>query len=117
MGIGNFVFFELNYYAIGGIDSYYYPHNLILDLLASMGIVGFLLFGLVLFVLLILVRQQMRLVPELLFVKGYLLFILITAMVAGGFFDFRIFWFIALAAVLSHSEQLAGDTTEMSAKC
>jgi len=110
VGIGNFIFAELNYYAPGGIDNYHYPHNIILDLLASMGIVGFLLFGLALFVLLVLVRQQMHLVPDLLFVKGYLLFILITAMFAGDYFDFRIFWLIALAAVLSHSERLAGET-------
>jgi len=111
VGVGNYEHTDLGD-SPSSVDNYRYPHNIIWDLLATMGYAGLLLFGMALFVLLVLVQQQLHSAPALLFVKGYLLFFLLTAMFAGDFFDFRVFWFVALAVVLSHSEEFLGEAAE-----
>ena len=100
-GIGYYSVEQINLYT-KRIESYRYPHNIVLEVAAATGLVGLSLFALLIFDTFVLLQQRVMKDPSLVFVTGYPLFILIAALASGDYFDFRVFWLftlIVLAAV------------------
>ncbi|KHD89996.1 MAG: hypothetical protein OM95_00255 [Bdellovibrio sp. ArHS] len=106
-GVGNYSYTELNYYAKGGMETYRYPHNIFFELVSTTGLVGLALFGLCLFVFLVLVSRAVDKFPAFVFLQGYMLFVFLTSMFAGDLFDFKIFWFMGCALISSARSTLS----------
>jgi len=95
-GIANFRVLALNPGAGYRLEQYNYPHNVILELLYDSGIVGV---GLLVVALVFAVAGFFRFVnrePALLAGGGFGLFMFISALAGGDFYDFRLFWLVAL---------------------
>lgn len=95
-GVASFRVLALNPGAGYRLEHYDYPHDVVLELLYEAGIVGV---GLLVAALMFSVAGFFRFVgrePALLALGGYGLFIFISSLAAGDFYDFRLFWFTAL---------------------
>ncbi|WP_027519047.1 O-antigen ligase [Bradyrhizobium sp. WSM1417] len=95
-GIANFRVLALNPGAGYRLEQYNYPHNIILELLYDSGIVGV---GLLVVALVFALAGFFRFVgrePALLAIGGFGLFMFISALAGGDFYDFRLFWLVAL---------------------
>jgi hypothetical protein len=78
------------------LEQYNYPHNVVVELLYDAGIIGLGLLGVA---LTFSVAGFFRFVgrdPALLALGGFGLFIFISALAGGDFYDFRLFWLAAL---------------------
>ncbi len=109
-GMGSFRFAGVNT-ATKEIEIYRYPHNILLELLFCTGIIGLALFGIVVFTTAVLVGQTALSRPGVIFLAGYLLFIFLTATLAGDYYDFRTFWFVSLACLFSLTSLAAPGRT------
>ncbi|MCX7890843.1 MAG: O-antigen ligase family protein [Burkholderiales bacterium] len=93
------------------IDLYYYPHNIFLEQLAVGGIAGFLLFAVpALGALLLIVRRTLFSDASLSFL-AYLVFVVVTASLSGNYFDFRLFWVVALVGAVAGQSEARTPTT------
>ncbi|MFK4565135.1 hypothetical protein ABIF94_005743 [Bradyrhizobium ottawaense] len=95
-GIASFRVLALNPGAGYRLEQYNYPHNVILELLYDSGIVGV---GLLVVALVFAVAGFFRFVgrePALLAIGGFGMFMFISALAGGDFYDFRLFWLAAL---------------------
>jgi hypothetical protein len=95
-GIANFRVLALNPGAGYRLEQYNYPHDVIMELLYDAGIIGL---GLLVIALMFSVAGFFRFFgrdPALLALGGFALFIFMSALAAGDFYDFRLFWFAAL---------------------
>jgi hypothetical protein len=101
-GIGYYTYTEVTSTSGHGVDTYSYPHNILLEILATMGIGGSGIFLLALIVSVYALSAGERGWTSLMIFKGYLFFILTTALFAGDYHDFRLFWLIGLALALSY---------------
>lgn len=108
-------------YGLGGYDSVFkwlYPHNLILDITLSAGLLG-LAFFLIAFIYLI---KKLLAVIRNNFEEGSFLaltgaFSLIYLSVSGTFVSFAPFWFVASALVAYEDSQLFGKTPSITGEC
>lgn len=89
------------------VDIYYYPHNILLEQLAVGGIVGFALFAAPAVGALLLVLLRAKGEQALLAFFCYLVFVFVTACLSGNYFDFRVYWAVALIAALAVPPQTA----------
>lgn len=97
-GIANFRVFALNPGADYRLEQYTYPHDVIAELLYDAGIVGV---GLLIVALMFSLAGFFRFLVHdyaLLALGGFALFVFISALAGGDFYDFRLFWLIVLAA-------------------
>jgi hypothetical protein len=101
-GIGYYTYTEIGSISVGGVDTYPYPHNILLEVLATMGVSGGVIFFLALVVSLYGLSAGERGQSSLMIFRGYLIFVLVTALFAGDYHDFRLYWLIGLAVVLSY---------------
>lgn len=95
-GIANFCVLSLNPNAGYRLEQYNYPHDVIVELLYDGGIIGL---GLLIVALMFSVAGFFRFVrrdPALLALGGYGLFIFLSSLAGGDFYDFRLFWLVAL---------------------
>lgn len=90
---------------------YLYPHNLPLEVLQESGIIGFTIVFLMLLSLLYFVITSTTDGREKVPVISFLLFILLTAMFSGDFYDSRLFWIVALLATDRAASKTFGVTT------
>lgn len=102
-GLGNYSFVSFNS-ATNEMETYRYPHNIVLEVLSMTGLVGIMLFGVAVFITLILLQQTILRDTNAVFFAGYALFIMITSLAAGDYYDFRLFWFISLIVTLSYQQ-------------
>jgi hypothetical protein len=105
VGIGNYRFEEINQYT-KEIQLYRYPHNIVLELAATMGAIGLSLFALLTFISLVLLQHRVMAHPALLYTMAYPLFILVTALAGGDYFDFRVFWLFTLIVLAATARDL-----------
>jgi hypothetical protein len=105
VGIGNYGFEEINQYT-KEIQLYRYPHNIVLELAATMGAIGLSLFALLTFISLVLLQHRVMAHPALLYAMAYPLFILVTALAGGDYFDFRVFWLFTLIVLAATARDL-----------
>lgn len=86
------------------IQTYHYPHNIFLEMLAGAGIIGFGAFCLALFLVFVLVQQAcLSFFPNTAFL-GAMAFYLLSACFSGDYYDFRLFWFVSLFALCTRQE-------------
>ncbi|OPH82078.1 O-antigen ligase family protein [Nitrobacter vulgaris] len=95
-GLANFHVLALNPGASYRLEQYNYPHNVILELFYDAGIVGFSLLVVALVIAVASFFLMIRHEPALLAAGGFGLFIFLSSLAAGDFYDFRLFWFAAL---------------------
>lgn len=106
-GIGNYRFLSLDT-AGKDFEVYRYPHNIILEIAGSSGLLGLGLFGIAFLAGFVIVLKKAitdSLVP---FLIVYLIFISVTALFSGDLYDFRVFWMTLLVIsvpVLKNSER------------
>jgi len=79
-------------------EVYRYPHNIVLELLSMTGLVGIALFALSAFVAIQIMIRAVLYDAGAIYFFGYAVFVLITAMVAGDFHDYRMFWCMPILA-------------------
>lgn len=103
VGVGNYSYTELSYRAPDGRETYRYPHNVLLELLATTGVVGFALFLVALFICFVIFGQLVTFSSLMIF-QGYLLFFLLSALFAGDLLDFKVFWFVGWVVIRAHSQ-------------
>jgi hypothetical protein len=95
-GIANFRVLALNPGEGYRLEQYNYPHNVVVELLYNAGIIGL---GLLIVALVFSVAGFFRFIgrePALLALGGFGIFIFLSSLAAGDFYDFRLFWFVAL---------------------
>ena len=80
-------------------DHYRYPHNVIFELLAATGVIGAALFSIAVMIGLVVIHQAAGRDPDLLFLVGYPLFVLVSAQFTGDIFDFRGFFLVSIIIV------------------
>jgi O-antigen ligase len=100
IGIGNYRFAVVNTYT-KEIEVYSYPHNIVLEIAATTGAVGVLIFGGLLFLSALFLQQRLFYHMPLLFLLGYLVFVFITALYTGDNYDFRLFWYMTTMILVS----------------
>lgn len=74
-----------------------HPHSIALEMLVVAGLIGGALWGMSVFVGFVAVHQLVRDDVTMIFMAGYPLSVLISALFAGDTFDFRGFYFVVLA--------------------
>jgi hypothetical protein len=77
-------------------DHYRYPHNVIFELLAATGVIGTALFSIAVMIGLVVIHQAAGRDPDLLFLVGYPLFVLVSAQFTGDIYDFRGFFLVSI---------------------
>ena len=108
-GPGNFVVAARNPYT-GTSEMYHHPHNIFLEVILGTGVLGGGLFVICIIAgfspFLDITRLRLGNIPAL----GGLVYFLLGAQLGGGFYDFRLFWLIAI--VILYSKQfLVTDPT------
>ncbi len=98
-GMYNYTYWSLNSSASGS-EVYKYPHNIILEVAASMGLLGLVLFGGAITAGLVFVTKQLIDYPNAVYLIAYLIFFVVTSLFSGDLYDFRIFW-IGICLILS----------------
>jgi len=78
-----------------------YPHNIILEMLSGLGLVGAAMFAVALAGAMLLAFRLAAESPPLVFMAGYLAFVFFTALFSGNIFDFRLVWLVTIAMVAS----------------
>ena len=99
IGIGNYVYKSFNSRS-NGIDTYRYPHNIILEIMATAGLVGLGAFLVAILYLQVLLKQQFLRYGLPVYFIGYGVFIFVTALVSGDIYDFRFYWYIGLITLI-----------------
>lgn len=97
IGIGNYHITLLNG-AWDGVEPYYYPHNVTLEILYSTGIIGFAIYAAVIVAFLIVLFRQMLATPEAAALGCGAILVLLTSHFAGDFYDMRMFWLFVIVA-------------------
>jgi hypothetical protein len=95
-GIASFRVLALNPNAGYRMEEYNYPHDVVAELLYDAGFIGL---GLLLVALMFSIAGFFHFVrddPALLSIGGFGLFIFISSLAGGDFYDFRLFWLVAL---------------------
>lgn len=100
-GIGNFHYSSIHKYT-KKIETYSYPHNLFLEIAATSGIIGLLIFSGILFITIVLIQQRLFCHANILFLFGYQMFVFITAMYFGDSYDFRLYWYLAFVILATY---------------
>lgn len=100
IGIGNYVYKSFNNWA-DVIDTYHYPHNILLEILATTGLLGIVLFLVAIFYYQILLRRHFLRRRSSIYFAGYGVFIFLTALFAGDIYDFRLYWYIGLITLVT----------------
>lgn len=95
IGIGNYVYKSFNSWT-DVIDTYRYPHNILLEILATTGLLGIVLFLVAIFYFQVLLRRYFLRGSASIYFAGYGMFIFLTALFAGDIYDFRLYWYIGL---------------------
>ena len=99
-GIGNYKLIASNLYTRLP-EIYTYPHNLPIELLHTVGVVGTAFIALTIFVIIWAVFHRGRAVASALPMVGFSMVITICSFFAGDYFDFRLFWIgMLMASVL-----------------
>lgn len=111
-GMGTFELGDVNQYT-KEVMMYRYPHNIVLEMAATAGVVGLALFALAIFTGLLVAQRQVLKRPPLAFLMVYAPFMLIASMFGGDFFDYRVCW-LALALLVASSPHMAGAETARS---
>jgi len=106
-GLGNYSFFSANYWR-RTIEEYSYPHNVLLEQLAAGGIVGFTLLMLSVVAAAVVAGRAIHDDRNLVFFAACLAFLLATSLFAGNYYDFRIFWIVAILVLASRRAPAAG---------
>ena len=88
VGFGNFTLVLANL-SPPRSDTYRYPHNIILELLAATGLIGCSLFVITLLISIIVIHRTVHRDDRWLFLIAYPLFILLSSMFTGDIYDFR----------------------------
>jgi len=99
-GFGNFRVSYVNAYS-GELGIYRYPHNIALEIAAATGILGLSLWCGALFLFQVFVAQRLSVYPGLLFLSGYMNFVLLTALFFGDIYDFRMYWLVGLIIIVA----------------
>lgn len=107
IGIGNYVYKSFNSWA-NVIDSYYYPHNIVLEIIATAGLLGIAIFFVVIFYFLVLLRQRFAHWELSVYFTAFGVFIFLTALFSGDLYDFRIFWHVGLITLVCFHVDLQG---------
>lgn len=100
IGVGNYAYKSFNSYT-DVIDTYRYPHNIILEILATTGLLGMILFLGAIFYFQVLLRRYFLRGSASIYFAGYGMFIFITALFAGDIYDFRLYWYIGLIILVT----------------
>jgi O-antigen ligase len=104
-GIGNYLVEAINMYT-KRVEKYIYPHNILLEIAASTGLLGLTIFSAALLISLAMSQRLLLGDENILYFSGYQIFMLVTAQFSGDAFDFRLFWFITLILISSHQNVL-----------
>ena len=99
IGIGNYTYKSFNSWT-DVIDTYSYPHNIILEILATTGLFGIVLFLVAIFYYQVLLRRYFLQGSSSIYFAGYGVFIFLTALFAGDIYDFRLYWSIGLITLI-----------------
>jgi hypothetical protein len=99
IGVGNYIYQSFNN-CTGVIDTYRYSHNIILEILATTGLVGIVLFLVVIFYFQVLLRQCFLQQKSSIYFAAYGGFIFLTALFSGDIYDFRVYWYVGLIALI-----------------
>ncbi len=100
IGVGNYIYQGFNS-CTDVIDIYRYPHNIILEILATTGLFGIVLFLGAVFYFQVLLRRYFLRDSASICLAGYGMFIIITALFAGDIYDFRLYWYIGLIILVT----------------
>lgn len=112
IGIGNYTYKSFNSWA-GVIDTYRYPHNIILEILATTGLLGTVLFLVVIFYFLVLLRQRVPQGELSVYFTGYGVFIFLTALFSGDIYDFRVYWYVGLITLICfHADSQGQESSQ-----
>lgn len=99
IGIGSYTYQSFNN-STGAMDTYPYPHNIILEILATTGLVGIVLFFVAIFYFQVLLRQCFLQQKSSICFAAYAGFIFLTALFSGDIYDFRVYWYVGLIALI-----------------
>ena len=99
-GFGSYRAVAINLYT-GAPETYFYPHNIVVELLQAVGVVGLALVLAVAFGLAWLVLTARSAVVSALPMLAFALAIGLGAMFGGDYQDFRLFWWAMLLAVMA----------------
>lgn len=110
IGVGNYHLSVKNMYYEQMINEYYYPHNIILELLATTGRLGVSLFMVFVFSTFVLMHRLLLRHPEAIYTTNFLIFTFVVAQFSGNYFDFRLFWYISLILLMSYHGVLKHDS-------
>lgn len=100
-GIGNYNYYGINMYSTQ-FEEYKYPHNILLEILFTNGLVGLAFFAITLLIAASLMQRVLFRHDAAIFYIGYVIFVFVTSLFSGDIYDFRLFWFVALVLILSH---------------
>ncbi|MHB0984018.1 MAG: O-antigen ligase family protein [Sulfuricella sp.] len=102
VGVGNYQYSGINAYT-GQFEEYKYPHNILMEVLATNGLVGLLLFALTLLIGASLMQRLLFRHDAALFFIGYAGFVFVTSLFSGDIYDFRLFWFVTMILIMCYS--------------
>lgn len=112
IGIGNYSYKSFNSWT-DVIDTYRYPHNIILEILATTGLLGIVLFFVVIFYFLVLLRQGVPQGGPSVYFTGYGIFIFLTALFSGDIYDFRVYWYVGLITLICfHADSQGKESSQ-----
>jgi hypothetical protein len=103
-GVYNYTYWSLNSSATG-TEVYKYPHNIVLEVAASMGLVGLILFGGAIISSMVFITKELINYPNAIYLITYLVFFMVTSLFSGDLYDFRIFW-IGVLFILTKDDRI-----------